>query len=223
MKSIPTIIKPDEKLVSNPGYTQFVESLNALYRLRELEPSEFKFVEIDMGSGDLQTPPRVMVDVAKDHPRLAIGLDPMYQGKPVAGSKNYQSPMLLKAVDRWGNAADHLGKYQIKGMLGVPESKEWFDKPVTLMQHFENNTDFKISDSTAVVEVAGLLPYATDGSFETEFNPQIWIQPGGHSYYLVGYVMEDQIGYIAHMTQGKSRTDIKSILENDDCLNWAAD
>jgi len=217
-----TVLKREEK-VSTPGYVPFIGALQAAYDLHEIEPEHVKWASIDAKLVDMGFPPSIEIEIAKDHPRLAVALYSMVDGNSVTGSDVYHAPMLLRDVQRWGLVKNDLGKYPINGWSGRSEEEAEFPQQKSLTEIIETLDLAKdIPDATAVVEAVALLPIAQNGEFSTEFNPNIRFDSLDHSHYKVTVIAQDRISAYNQLTGG-SRRDIKDIGANQQMYNWKAD
>ncbi|MBI2522946.1 hypothetical protein HYW19_01005 [Candidatus Woesearchaeota archaeon] len=222
---MPAIIVPKrETRVSTPGYVPFIDALQAAYDLHEIEPDGVRWASIDAKLVDMGFPPSVEIEVAKDHPSLAVALYPMVDGKSVTGSDVYHAPMLLRDVQRWGFVREGLGEYSLTGWTGVPEEKEMFQQTRSLTEIIEKLQLAKdIPETTSVVEAVALLPIAPNGEFLTEFAPNVRFGSfGNHSHYRVAVITQDKLSAYVALTEG-SRRDIKDMDENQKMYNWKAE
>ena len=207
-----TIIVPKrETKVDSLGYVPFIEALQAAYDLHEVEPENVKWASIDAKLVDMNFPPSIEIEIAKDHPILAIALHPMADGRPVTDPDVYHAPMLLRDVQRWGFVRESLGRYSVVGFRGVPEEKEMFQQTRSLTEIIESLQLAKdIPETTAVIEAVALLPIAPNGEFLTEFNPNVRFSSLEHSHYRVAVITQDRLSAYVQLTEG-FRRDIKDI------------
>jgi len=181
-----TLLPRNKHLTNDPSYSSFMNAMDLAYGLKDVPPGQLKFVGIDglertSLSDSFVIPPRVMINPGFDHPKLAIALAPK---KPQGGnvtSDTYHAPVFVKDVDRWQFAKDRLGKYLLDRWSGAEAGQELFQQNRSLAEVLAGFDDLQITDSTPVVEAVAILPISADGSFNTEFAPQIRFDIGDQS------------------------------------------
>ena len=213
-----------EDMKSQPGYLAFVDTLQAIFNLHQTNPQDTKWVGVTQTSFETTFPPSVVLDIAKDHPMLAITLQPIVDGRQIGGYGEYNAPLLLKDVQRWGLVADSFGKYAIAGLSGVAEERELFQQPKSLSEIIEL-TDIKtaITNGTPVIEAVALLPIAENHEFTTEFVPTIKLNPLAHTHYKISVVNQDRFNVYSVLTQGSTSVPVKDIGQDKKLFTWKAD
>ena len=165
-----------------------------------------------------------MVNPGFDHPKLAVALSPKKtEGGNVTGSDTYHAPVFVRDVDRWQLAKDRLGNYLIDRWSGAEAGQELFSESRSLTEVLAAHDDLGITDSTPVVEAVAILPIAADGSFKTEFTPQIRFDIGDHDHYKVAVVSQNSLSRFVQLIQGRSLYNVQAIEANQSMHNFSAD
>lgn len=218
------IVRKDEKRIDIPGYVAFMDVLQSTYDLHKEKPENIKWVSLDTKIAEVDSPPKIAVDVAQDHPQLAIGLFPTVEDKSVTGEEVYLSPVLLKDVRRWKEVSEDLGRYEATGWSGRPGPNAMFEQPRSLIEMLEAiGAEDQITETTAVVEAIALLPIAPNGEFATEFCPQLIFNPSDHKHYRVSIISQDRLNAYARLSEGLDILTIKDMDENQTMFHWKAE
>ena len=213
----------------DPSYKAFMAAMDLAYGLKDVPPGKLKFVGIDglertSLSDSFVVPPRVMVNPGFDHPKLAIALAPKKtEGGNVTGSDTYHAPVFVRDVDRWQFAKDRLGNYLIDRWSDAEAGQELFQESRSLTEVLAAHDDLQITDSTPVVEAIAILPIAADGSFKTEFAPQIRFDIGDHDHYKVAVVSQKSLSRFVQLIQGWSLYNVQAIEADQSGHNFSAD
>ena len=222
------LLPRNKDLANDPSYNAFMTAMDLAYGLKDLPPGQLKFVGIDgleriSLSDSFVIPPKVMVNPGFDHPKLAIALAPK---KPQGGNvtnDTYHAPVFVKDVDRWQFAKDRLGKYLLDRWSGAEAGQELFQQSRSLSEILAGFDDLQIIDSTPVVEAVAILPISADGSFTTEFAPQIRFDIGDHDHYKVSVVSQNSLSRFVQLIQGRSLYNVQTIEADKSMHNFSAD
>lgn len=223
-----TLLPRNKHLANDPSYSSFMTAMDLAYGLKDVPPGQLKFVGIDglertSLSDSFVIPPRVMINPGFDHPKLAIALAPKKpQGENVTND-TYHAPVFVKDVDRWQFAKDRLGKYLLDRWSGAEAGQELFQQSRSLAGVLAGFDDLQITDSTPVVEAVAILPISADGSFNTEFAPQIRFDIGDHEHYKVSVVSQNSLSRFVQLIQGRSLYNVQAIEADQSMHNFSAD
>ena len=216
-------------LAGDASYQAFMAAMDLAYGLKDVPPGQLKFVGIDglertSLSDSFVILPRVLLNPGFDHPKLAIALAPKKtEGGNVTGSDTYHAPVFVRDVDRWQFAKDRLGNYLIDRWSGAEAGQELFQESRSLTEVLAAHDNLQITDSTPVVEAIAILPIAADGSFKTEFAPQIRFDIGDHDHYKVAVVSQNSLSRFVQLIQGRSLYNVQAIEANQSMYNFSAD
>ncbi len=217
-----TITVPvNETLRVNPGYLAFVDSLQAVVNLHDIKPESVEWATADASLAVYGTPPRFYVGIGEGAPKLSVALKPKAGGTEVIGAHIYNAPLLVRDVHRWGLVKDTLGQYILRGWRGVPEEKEMFQRERTLDYVISSMFGDAITNETAVIRVAALLPVAQNGEYSTEFVPRLEIN--GHNFYSIALISADRLSAYFQMTNGQTAIDLRDMDEGMKMYDWRAD
>ena len=172
------LISRSPALQGNSAYDAFVTALETSYGLNEIPLDNVRWVETEPVVGLPNIPPRVALSPGKGLPAFAITLDPTVDGQSIAGNGHHAALLLVNRTN-WGVKSESLGRYLLSGYIGKPDAKANFDSPTSLnnfiagcpFEDIQRQLRESITDETPVIELAGLLPFAQDREFNTEFNP----------------------------------------------------
>jgi len=209
-----------EKLEFNDGYSPFIGDLQTLYNLHELNPNQLKWVGMNNRDVSFQTP-NIILEVEDNTPQLAVNLYPMRDVTKVTGDVSYHAPILLSAVDRWGSS--NLQQHKITRYRSVSDSDTFFKHQDSYpLSKFLEGIVEGVDDTTPVAESIALLPISPDGSYQTEFCPEIRTKEGEHRKYQIYVIMEGGFSAYPALALGSNR-DIYDIDKDQNTHRWKAD
>ncbi len=215
--SIPLV----KSLEAVPGYAQFHHDLETTINLHTLSPDQLKWVAMQPGTMLELYPPKCVIDIGTESPQLAVNLHPTLNGHPVTGNLTYQAPLLLRDVGRW--KGNDLRDYKVSKWRGVPNEKMLFTKkPSYPLHEFLDGLVQGLEESTPVVEIVAFLPMSPDGSYVTEFTPEISFGLLGHGHYIVSTVAQDGMNALRLLTQGRS-VEVQDVDKDKQLYLWKAE
>ena len=215
---IPTI----KSLEQIAGYETFVRDLQTAYNLQGLDPTQLRWVAAKEDQVSVNYPPSVVVNVANGTPQLAVNLHPRKDGREVTGHATYHAPLLVREVGRWGTS--NLRGHKVTQWRGRSESETFFQKKASYpFYEFLDKLVEGLQDTTPVVEVVALLPVSPDGSYDTEFAPEIrFADHLDHRHYKIAVLMEGGFSAFSLLTRGQRR-EVQDIDKVQNHYNWKAD
>ena len=134
------------------GYNAFVAALETAYNLTEIGPGDLSWVDVE--PREFSTP-QVRVHTADDHPDISIVLRPENEdGDQIMGEhEQYQTPLLLVDVNRWGSSNLELRDYRVDRWRGRAGPETMFHQSRSLAEIIGMDHADVIKDATPVVQI----------------------------------------------------------------------